>query len=175
MREWLKQYGRGTFCSWDFVVAISIGAGTFGLGFIDSVRDAAVPILIAEAAIGVAITATVFAALAVFATFYDGAYRRVLELAGGFRTALMPYIVVGVVSAAAGLFGLIAALVLPALGSLAIEFAIAIPTLLCSWTLTGTVSLAELTLFHASQRAELMAGADQAETIRAQRLSRNPS
>lgn len=174
-REWLRQYGRGTFRSWDFLVALGFGAASFGLGFVDAVRDAAVPILIAEAAIGVAVTATVFAALAVFATFYDGTYRRVLELAGGFRSALMPYIVVGVVSAAAGVVGLVAALALPALGAWAIEVAIALPTFLCVWTLTGTVSLIELTLFHAEARAKLMAGADEAESIRAERLARRVS
>ena len=37
------------------------------------------PILITDAAIGVAMTATVFGALAVFTAFYDGTYRRALE------------------------------------------------------------------------------------------------
>jgi hypothetical protein len=143
----------------------------FGLTFVDAVRHAAVPILITEAAAGVAITATVFGAVAVFTTFYDGTYRRVLELSGGFRSALMPYIVVGVVATTAGLTGLISALALPALGVWPAAFSVAIPTLFCAWTLTGTISLIEITLFHATERAKLMAGADMAESIRAKRLS----
>jgi hypothetical protein len=174
-RKWLEVYGKGTFMAWDFRTALGFGVGTFALAFVREVRDAAVPILISEAAIGVAVTATVFAALAVFTTFFDGTYRRVLELAGGFRSALMPYIVIGVVSAASGLSGLIAALALPALGSIAAEVDIAIPTLLCVWTLAGTVSLIDITVFHASARADLMAGADEAESIRAERLSRQAS
>jgi hypothetical protein len=174
-RNWFKNYGRDTFRSWDFIVAVGFGGVGFGLAFVAAVRQAAVPILITEAAIGVAMTATVFGALAVFTTFYDGTYRRVLELAGGFRSALMPYIAIGVVAATAGLSGLIAALALPALGVWATAFAVAIPTLLCAWTLTGTVSLIEITLFHATERARLMAGADEAESIRAERLSRHAS
>lgn len=174
-RNWLRDYGRDTFGSWDFIVSVGFGGVGFGLVFVPAVRRAAVPILITEAAIGVAMTATVFGALTVFTTFYDGAYRRVLEFAGGFRSALMPYIVIGVVAAAAGLSGLIAALALPALGVWASAFAVAIPTLFCAWTLTGIVSLIELTLFHATERSRLMAGADEAESIRAKRLSGHAS
>jgi hypothetical protein len=174
-RKWLEAYGKGTFMAWDFRMALGFGIGTFALAFVRVVRDAAVPILIAEAAIGVAVTATVFAALAVFTTFFDGTYRRVLELSGGFRSALMPYIVIGIVSATSGLLGLIAALALPALGSIAVEVDIAMPTLFCVWTLTGTVSLIDITVFHARARADLMAGADAAEGIRAERLSHHAS
>lgn len=173
-RGWLASYGAGTFGSWDFVVAAVFGAAAFGLAFVEAVRKDAVPILITEAAIGVAVTATVFGALTVFTTFYDGAYRRALELGGGFRSAMMPYIVIGVVAACAGLFGLIAALALPALGVLATAFAIGIPTLFCAWTLTGAISLTELTLFHATERASLMGGADEVESIRTRRL-RDPA
>src|SRR4051812_25100788 len=116
MQAWLKAYGRGTFRSWDFYVAATFGGVAFGLGLVDDVRDAAVPVLITEAAIGVALTATVFGASGVFSTFYDGGYRRVLEGAGGFRSALMPYIVIGVVAASTGIVGIVAALALPALG-----------------------------------------------------------
>ena len=167
---WIKANGRDTFRSWDFFVAVGCGGIAFGLGFIDDVRDAAVPVLITEAAIGVALTATVFGAIAVFATFYDGAYRRVLEIAGGFHSALMPYIVIGVVAAAAGIVGLIGALALPALGAWPTAIVLGTATLLCAWALTGTVALIELTLFHATERAHLMEGADYAESVRARRL-----
>jgi hypothetical protein len=126
------------------------------------VRAAAVPIMIAESAIGIALTATVFAAIAVFATFFDTSYRRVLELAGGFRSALMPYQVVAVVSALAGIGGLIGALALPAIPTWADVGAIALSSGLCGWAIAGVVSVTELTIFHATQRAQLLGGADHA-------------
>lgn len=169
--NWLRRYGRGTFRSWDFYVGVALGCVGAGASLVRSVRDAAVPILLAEAAVGVALTATVLAAMAIVATFFDPTYRRVLDLAGGFRAALMPYAVVGVVSAAGGAVGLIGALLLPALGKTVGAIDVGLSTLLFGWALAGTVAITELTLFHASQRASLMSGADQAETIRAKRLS----
>ena len=173
--RWLKTYGSETFRCWDFYVAGAFGAAGFGLTLVDDVRAAAVPVLITEAAIGVAMTATVFGAVAVFTTFYDGTYRRALELGSGFRAALMPYITIGVVSAAAGIAGFMGALALPALGAWLAAAVVGLSTLLCAWTLTGTISLTELTLFHASERADLMAGADDAESYRAKRLSKRAS
>jgi peptidoglycan/LPS O-acetylase OafA/YrhL len=172
MAAWLKTYGRGTFGAWDFYLAVACGAIAFALAFLDAdVRGAATTVLIAQAAVGVAITSTVFGSLAVFATFYDGTYRRVLEKAGGFSAALMPYAVVGVVAAACGVVGIVAALAIPALGTLTTGIVVALTTLLCAWTLTGTASLVEQTVFHATQRAKLLEGADHAESVRARRLS----
>ena len=169
-QTWINDYGGTVFKSWDFYVAAGCGGLAVGLFFLQGVRQAAVPILITEAAIGVALTSTVFGAVAVFATFYDGSYRRVLELAGGLRSALMPFVVVGVVAASAGVVGVVAALALPALALWLAAVATGAATLLCVWALTGTVSLIELTLFHAGERARLMAGADATENIRAHRL-----
>jgi hypothetical protein len=170
MLAWFKKYGGGTFKSWDFYVAVVCGLAAYVICGSKAVRSAAVPILIAEAAIGVALLAVVFGAIAVFATFYDATYRRVLDLAGGFRSALMPYIVVAVIAALAGAVGIISALALPALDVIPFKLVSAASTLLCAWAITGMVSITELTLFHATERAKLMRGADEAETIRAQRL-----
>ncbi len=170
MRAWVRKYGRGTFRSWDFYVAVVCGVAAYIICGSKVVRAAAVPVLMAEAAIGVGLLAVVFGAIAVFATFYDPSYRRVLDLAGGFRSALMPYISVAVISALAGAAGIIGALALPALGVFSAKLVCACSTFLFAWSVAGMVSITELTLFHASRRAELMRGADEAETIRAERL-----
>ena len=130
------------------------------------------PVLLAEAAFGVAVTATVLAAMAIFATFYDAGYRRVLDLSpGGFRAALEPYGVVGAVAAASTVLGTLGAIAVPALGVLALALVVGVSSLLCVWSLAGSVSLISMTMFHATQRAALMRGADEAEGIRAKRLS----
>jgi hypothetical protein len=165
-RDWLSEYGSTTFGAWDFKAALPFAGVAFGLTFVKSVHQAAVPVLFAEVGVGVAMTATVFAALALFATFYDGSYRLVLERAGGLSQALMPYVTICVVAAVTALLALIAALALPAFGTVAAAFGLGVPTLFCTWTITGSISLAELTYFHAKERAELMAGADEAERQR---------
>jgi hypothetical protein len=158
--------------SWDTYVGLGAGAVAGGLMGSDAVRGAAVAVLLAEAAIGIALTATVLGAVAIFATFFDANYRRVLDLAGGFRSALMPYITVSVIAAAAGLCGLLSALALPALQRDVAAAVVALSTLLCAWATAGTVSLVELTLFHATQRASLMAGADDAAQLLGERRQR---
>jgi hypothetical protein len=58
----------------------------------EDVRANAVTILLPEAGVGVALSAVVLAAMAVFTTFFDDYYRRVLETASGsVRAALLPY------------------------------------------------------------------------------------
>jgi hypothetical protein len=168
--RWLSRYGADTFGHWDFLVAVACGGAAFGLAYVTAVHQSEQAVLFAEIAIGVAMTATVLAALAIFATFFDGSYRVVLEGAGGFHDALLPFVTVAVVAALAALTALMAALVAPATGDLAGAFALAVPTLFCAWTLTGSISLVELTSFHARERAELMAGVDEAK--RQQQLRR---
>lgn len=170
IKAWLRTYGRGTFLSWDFFVAIVCGAAAAGMTSVRVVRESAVTILIAEAAVGVALMAVVFAGMAIFATFYDSTYRRVLDLAGGFRSAMMPYITVSVVSALSGGVGILGAFALPSLGDWTGDLVCGASTLLFAWSVTGVVSITGLTLFHAGERAKLMRGADEAENIRAQRL-----
>lgn len=99
-RTTVLQTARSAFVAWDFAIGLAGGGLAFGLCWVKAVRDAVVPALLAEAAFGVAVTATVLAAMALLATFYDPAYRRVLDLApGGFRSALEPYGIIGAVAA----------------------------------------------------------------------------
>lgn len=170
VRSWFSRYGADTFRSWDFYVAAVCAALTFWLASIDEVHANGQAVLFAEAAIGVAMTATVLTALAIFATFFDGTYRLVLEKGGGFRDALMPYVTVAVIAAVSALTALIAALAMPAASELAGAFALSVPTLFCVWTLTGSISLVGLTAWHAQERAALMAGIDEAK--RQQQLRR---
>jgi hypothetical protein len=114
--RWLRASGVPTLHSWDFYVAAALGAVAFGLAFDDAVRKGGVTMLIAEAAIGVALTSTVLGGLAIFSGSLDAAYRAVLEAAGGVQAALRPYLVVGVVSGAAAVGGTVCALALPAFG-----------------------------------------------------------
>jgi hypothetical protein len=170
MRRWIKEYGRATLLAWDSYAGLVLGGGAGGLTLFRSVRTGAVPVLLAEAAIGVGLAAVVFAAMAIFGTFFDASYRRVLDLAGGFRSALMPYITVCVIAAACGCLGILAALALPAVPTWLAAVLCGVSTWFCGWAVAGTVSITALTLFHAHQRAELMSGADRAETIRAERI-----
>lgn len=167
---WRTDYAKGTVMHWDFVSALVVGGAAAGLGTIDDVRDAAIPVLIAEGAIGGALMATVFGALAIFATFFDGAYRRILDASGSFRDALMPYFTIAAVGGLAVIFGTVGALALPFLGDELAAAVLGLSTFFFAWCVTGMVSLTEITLFHASQRAKLMSGADDAEAIRVRRL-----
>jgi hypothetical protein len=170
VRAWLREFGRDTFDSWDFKAAALCGAGALVASLSQDVRDASIPVLITEAAVGVALTSTVLGGMAIFATFFDGAYRMVLDAAGGFRRALMPYAVVAAVAALATIVGTLAALALPALGRWPQILAIGASTLFCAWAVFGAVALVELTVWHAGERARLLRGVDEAAAIRAQRL-----
>lgn len=161
-RTRIVKYAASAFKSWDFYVGVFFGAFGGGITLDARVRDAAVPVVLAESAIGVALTATVFAAVAIFATFFDSSYRRVLDLAGGFRNALRPYMVVDAIAALSGGAGVIAALWLPALDRWEASVAVGVSTWLVAWAIAGTVSLVDITVFHATQRARLMSGADNA-------------
>lgn len=111
------------------------------------------------------------AALAIFTTLFDSSYRLVLEAAGGFRRALMPYTAVAFVAALGTVAALLAALASPYLGKWPEALAVGISMLLTAWTLAGFASLVEQMHFHATQRAKLLKGADEAEQqIRAARM-----
>lgn len=88
--RWLSRYGKDTFRAWDFWTAAACAAGTSALAFITAVQQSAQAVLFAEAAVGTAMTATVLAALAIFATCFDGSYRLVLEKAGNSGTHSCP-------------------------------------------------------------------------------------
>lgn len=75
----------------------------------------------------------------------------------------MPYETVAVVAAFAALTALLAALAVPAADTIEAAFALAVPTLFSTWTLTRSISLVSLTAYHAEERVALMAGIDAAK------------
>jgi hypothetical protein len=169
--RWWTTYGWPTVRSWDFVIGVAGGGLAFGVAISPAVRDNALTFLIAEAAIGVALTSTVFAGLALFATFFDRGYRRVLELTdGGLPGAVLPYLIVGFVSAATAIFATVAAIATPASSGTVQAALIGFATFLCCWAIAGVGSLMRITCDHARDRAELMRGAEQAEGLRLRRL-----
>jgi hypothetical protein len=168
--RWWRTYGWPTVRSWDFAIGLVCGGLAFGVSISPDVRDEALTFLIAEAAIGVALTGTVFAGLALFATFFDRGYRRVLELAGGLASAVLPYLVVGFASGAAAIVATVAAIATPASSGTVQAALLGVSTFLCCWAIAGICSLMRITADHARDRAALMRGAEQAESMRLHRL-----
>lgn len=86
--------------------ALGIGVG-LGAAYSKHMLDNAIAVLSTEVLLGVALLATVLAALAILATFFDEHYREALrELRGDFLTAVLPFRVVafsGTIAASAGL------------------------------------------------------------------------
>lgn len=158
-----------TVWHWDFQVAIGFGLFTALAAVHGDVRSQGVTILIAETAIGAGFLAVVLSAMAVFVTFFDKAYRTVLERAhdGNLMEALHPYILVAFVAAGACLSGLITALAWPALGPWVAGGLLAWSTFLMAWTVLGSASLVRLTAWHGTQRAKLMGVVEQAGEARA--------
>lgn len=172
--RWLKTYGPATLRAWDFRVGVLCGAVAFLLGTAADVRAQAPTVFIAEAALGAAFMATVFTVLAMFATFLDGAYRRILDAASGFRDELMGYYVVAAVGGLTAGVSTLAVIAEPILGQWSGAAALGASTFLCTWAIAGVVDLTAHTLFHAVQRAQLMSGADDAAAIRVHRQKESP-
>jgi hypothetical protein len=161
---------RTTFAASDFVAGLLAGGFALGLCISADVRQQGVTILLAQAGVGVAVLGVVSTTIAIFATFFDGNYRRVLDAVGGLPRALMPYKVVAAVAALSVIGALTIALGWPTFSPVARAVLLACSTALTGWAVAGTVSLVGITSFHAEQRAELMRGAEDAESIRAKRL-----
>lgn len=163
-RQWVRTTGRNVFISADCGVGIA-GGVVAGIAATDkSVRANAVTILLPEAGIAVALFTVVIAAMAILATFFDDAYRRVLETASGsVGKALRPYRVVAVIAGAATLAALLAALVWPAVSTLLEAIFLGLATGLTAWTIAGCVQLTSLTIWHADQRSKLMRGIEDAK------------
>jgi hypothetical protein len=170
MRAWLKEFGPSTFRAWDFWAALGVGVVSAVLTLDHAVRASAPTVLLASAGINVALTATVLAALAIFTALFDSSYRRVLEAAGGVREALMPYTTTAFVAGLGTVVALVSALASPYFGKWVEAAAVGVAMLLTAWTVAGFASLVEQTHFHATQRAKLLKGADDAEEIIAARL-----
>lgn len=67
---------------------------------------------------------------------------------------------------------LLTALGWPMFGAAPQIAALALTVLLTVWSVARTVSLVEITIFHAEQRAALMRGIEEAADVRASRLRR---
>jgi hypothetical protein len=157
--------------SWDFGVAVLVGGLAVAFGQDEKVLDKGVTIALAAGAAGVAVLGVVLAALAVITAFFDGHYRRVLESTGSIRRAMAPYLVTAGVAGAAALCALVTALGWPEFGSTLRIGTLALTVFLTAWAMAGTVSLVEITIFHAEQRAALMRGIEAAGDVRAARLT----
>jgi hypothetical protein len=91
-----------------FWLGAALGTGVgFGAAYSKHTLDNAIAVLTTEVLLGVALLATVLAALAILATLFDEHYREALrELRGDFLSAVLPFRVVafsGAVAASAGL------------------------------------------------------------------------
>lgn len=155
----MKLYLR-TALHWDFGVGLAVGALVAWLACDSAVRDQGVTLTIATGAVGVAIISAVLTALAVIAALFDGPYRRVLMNAGGIREAMAPYMVVASVAGLSVIAALIVAVGWPEFCPALQMWGLGISTALAAWSVAGTVSLVELTIFHAEQRAVLMGKQD---------------
>lgn len=159
---------------WDFVGAIAVGAISVLLATKHAIREDSVTVLLAAGAAGLAILGVVLAAMAIIAPFVDSHYRRVLDHAGGVRSALAPYLLVAGVGALTAIVALVAALAWPTGGWLLQAVLDGLTMGLAAYAILGALSLVELTIFHADQRAKLQRGVeDAASPIHASRLSEN--
>jgi hypothetical protein len=136
-----------------------------------AVRAQGVTIAVAAGACGVAVVSVVLGALAVISALFDGHYRRVLEMAGGIRNAMRPYLVVSAVAGCTTVAAIVTALGWPIFGMWGQLLSLAFTVFLTGWCVFGMVSLVELTIFHAESRAKLMRGIEDAKAIRTSRLT----
>jgi hypothetical protein len=155
---------------------VVLGAAAGVLCVNDHVRAQGPTMLLASAALGAAFLATVLTALSVVSTFFDAAYRRVLEEAhgGDIRPALLPYAVVAYVSALASVIGLLGAIGWRALPGGVQGVLMGLAALFAAWAVTGSASLVRITLFHARQRAGTMRAIEQYRDAQARQRASAP-
>jgi hypothetical protein len=158
---------------WDGALAIAATCVTFAFAAADrDVVHGAVPILLGLATAGLAVVGIVLTAIAILAAFFDPHYRRVLEAADGIRSALKPYLIVAAAGGASTVIGLVAAMAWPVSGPAIIGGAVLAACVgIATWAVFGVVSLVELTIFHAGERAALQRGVEDARAERAKRVT----
>jgi hypothetical protein len=166
--EAVKGYA-ATVWHWDLLLSIALGCAAGFAATSAPVRHGSVTVLIAETAIGGAFLAVVLSAIAVFVTFFDNAYRSVLTKAhdGRLGPALYPYSLVAFVAALTCLIALIAAAGWPAFGERIQEVALGLATFMTAWTVLGSASLVNLTIWHGTKRAEVMGVVEKGREARA--------
>jgi hypothetical protein len=144
--------------SWDFQIAVPLGvlAGTFG-GLSATVRTNASNAVLGMGAIDVALLSVTLVAAQLLLTVEDDNYVRVLTHASGsIKRAAQPYLVVAGVAGIGIAFSALSSLmwapsILWVAGTLlgAVVF-------FTAWTVSGTIQLIGLTVWHADQRAKLL-------------------
>jgi hypothetical protein len=141
-----------------FLLGLAAGVGIgLAAAYSEHTLDNAVGVITTESLLGVGLLATVLAALAILATFFDQHYRVALrELSGGFLTAILPFRIVafaGAVSAALG----IASIAFWSLMSHDLKsIAYGVVTGATVYAVFGTWDLVRDTTFHGLKRNELL-------------------
>lgn len=162
---WLRPYARYIFLSPDFIVAVIAGLGVFVAGLlVDEVHQAARQVLIATFVASAGLLGLVMTAQATLTREIDtdNHYREVIERAGGWDLATMPYTVTAKVSGATAIWSLLAWVVLAALPRVLGILALSIAILGTVWVLGACVQVQALTNWHGKQRHQLQRIKDRA-------------
>ena len=153
------------FVAWDFAAGLAALGGSIFVGLkYPASLDAAHEVLLTAAVLGGGVLAVVLAALAVLVTFFDDYYRQILvKTPGGLSGALFPYRSTAAVGGLAASMALASLLVWPVTHETCHAVLLAVSTGLTAWAVVGTYGLVSLTLFHGTQRGELLTAVDEAQ------------
>lgn len=166
VKTWLSEYGKATFLSIDFQLGLAAGAFVLvGCLLQPGIRDQAVTVLLAEAALGAAFLGVALTALTILVGVLDLSYLRVLVHANGVRQALMPFQTIAFASGLSTVLGLMGAAAVGGASWPLTTGAMTVSTAATVWTITGTVQLVNLVSFHGEQRGELLHGIAEARRI----------
>jgi hypothetical protein len=141
-----------------FWLGVGLGIGV-GVAAADGKHtlDDAIAVLTTEVLLGVALLATVLAALAILSTFFDRTYRAALrELSGSFLRAVLPFRVVAFSGAIAAAAGLVAITLWGVLSHELKSAAFGLVTGATVSAIVGTWHLVRDTTFHGVKRDELL-------------------
>jgi len=137
-------------------VAFGVGVGVAAFEGKHTLENA-IAVLTTEVLIGVALLATVLAALAILSTFFDRTYRAALrELSGSFLRAVLPFRVVAFSSAIAAAAGIAAITLWGVLGHGLRSAAFGLVAGATVSAIVGTWNLVRDTTFHGVKRDELL-------------------
>ena len=137
-------------------VAAGVGAG-LAAAYSKHTLDDAIGVLTTEALLGVGLLATVLAALAILATFFDQHYRAALrELRGGFLAAVLPFRLVALSGAVSAAVGITSIALWSTLSSNIRAVAYGLVTGATVYAVFGTWDLVRDTTFHGLKRNELL-------------------
>lgn len=168
--SWLDQYGRSTFVSPDFLLAILAAGATLGLLLSSPAARSTIGSLTAAlAGVLAGLLGLALAAMAIVTAFITPTF---VAAVGDVRELCMPFLTVAVAAA----LGLVTALALVMLEPIAMAWWIA-PSIMALaiffavWAIAGTVQLVTIVIFFASVRAREMKTLLDAEALRGRRLT----